>query len=184
MANHGKVSRKAFFKDFLTLFREWSETSQAHSPFVLLPPGVKSEAHFLNLCNECYDCVAACPHQAVRVCRDSNSVFYGKPIIVPKEQPCYLCPDRPCVTACKPGALQMAFAQELNGVARVNPEQCLAFKGLYCRACVNACPLGQAALFADLTGKPQVNPEMCNGCGVCEHQCPLEEPAIKVQAKS
>lgn len=184
MAQTARLSRKSFFQNFFNAIRELSQIDERQRMFVLLPPGISSEDEFLQLCNECYQCVAQCPHLALRVCRQDDSLFYGKPMIVAHEQPCYLCSDFPCITACDTGALQMEYSGRLNGVAQINEDRCLSFNGLFCRACVNACPLMDEAIFVNAAGHPQVNPEKCTGCGICEHQCSLDQPAIKITFKS
>ncbi len=184
MTQTAKLSRKSFFQNFLSAIRELSQVDAKQRTFVLLPPGIESEEKFLQLCNECYQCVAQCPHLAIRVCRQQDNLFYGKPMIVAHEQPCYLCSDIPCIAACESGALQLEHSGSLNGVAKIDTERCLAFNGLFCRACVNACPLMDEALFINSAGLPQVNPEKCTGCGICENQCSMEQPAIKITFKA
>ncbi len=184
MARTERISRKSFLKNFAAIFREISQAANTKGSFVLLPPGVASEKQFLQTCTECYECVSFCPHEALRVCRDPENDFFGKPIIVPSEQPCFMCSDYPCISACQPGALQRAFAQKLNGVARINKNLCLAYSGLFCRACVNACPLANEAISVNAAGRPVVNEEICTGCGICEYQCPAEQPAIEVKPKT
>ncbi len=183
MSELNRLSRKSFFQNFFSALRELSQIDGKQRMFVLLPPGIASEDAFLQHCNECHKCVAQCPHLALRVHRQENNAFYGKPVIIPQEQPCYLCNDLPCVKACETGALQMEFSSHLNGIAQIDATRCLAFDGLFCRACVNACPLMDEAIFINSAGLPQINAEKCTGCGICEYQCSLEQPAIKITFK-
>ena len=178
-----KISRKSFLQSFFSLIKETSQAIDQNPAFVLLPPGIESQEKFLQQCTECYDCVARCPHLSLRVCRDEQSIFFGKPIIDPQEQPCFLCHDLPCVTACKPGALQEHFAVRLNGVARIDGNRCLAFNGLFCRACVNACPLMDEAITINQFGHPVVNEASCTGCGICLNQCSLIPSAIHIKPR-
>jgi len=76
------------------------------------------------------------------------------------------------------------------GVAVIDEKSCIAFWGIQCDACYRACPLIDEALVLSFernerTGKhaflkPVVNPEVCTGCGKCEHACVTEKAAIFV----
>jgi len=76
------------------------------------------------------------------------------------------------------------------GVAVIDQESCLAFWGIQCDACYRACPLIGEAITLNFnrnerTGKhaflePVVHKEVCTGCGLCEHACITEKPAIFV----
>jgi ferredoxin-type protein NapG len=76
------------------------------------------------------------------------------------------------------------------GLAVVHKETCIAFWGIQCDVCYRACPLMDEAITLEYdknerTGKhaflkPVVNGEICTGCGLCEHACVTEKPAIKV----
>jgi ferredoxin-type protein NapG len=72
----------------------------------------------------------------------------------------------------------------------VHKESCIAFWGIQCDACYRACPLLDEAITLEKkrnerTGKhafllPEVSAYVCTGCGLCEHACITEIPAIKV----
>ena len=93
------------------------------------PPGAIEETTFLSLCTRCDDCIKACPHHSIkRAGKDYGSVA-GTPIIVPKEKPCYLCDDFPCIKVCTTGALKPLKSKEevRMGVAIINISRCLAY---------------------------------------------------------
>lgn len=88
-----------------------------------------------------------------------------------------------CVEACKFDAIHI-----IDGVAKVNPENCKA-----CGACVKACPMKVIELvpydkkhLVVCSNKDKGKPAMdackvsCIGCGLCEKNCTSE--AIKVQS--
>jgi len=160
----------------------------------LRPPGAVAEADFLKKCLRCGRCAHVCPYRAVRMGELGDGLALGTPLIVPRETPCYLCPDLPCVKACPSGALdpQLTDAHKTRmGTAVITErEECLSLKGLRCEVCYRACPLIDKAITVEnylnvKTGRhaifePVVHKKECAGCGICEKACVLERPAIVV----
>ena len=70
------------------------------------------------------------------------------------------------------------------GEARIDESRCYAFKGILCRACVDACPSPGKALVQDLLLRPKVDDEHCVGCGICVKVCPTKPPSIWVEPRS
>lgn len=174
------------------------------SPLVLRPPGAVPEADFLSLCIRCGLCVEACPYDTLSLAKVGDQAALGTPFFKPRETPCYLCKDIPCVPACPSGALEPSLVskflpngqKELEvrkakmGVAVVDSDQCIAFWGVQCDACYRACPLINEAIVIDQarndrTGKhalmvPRVVGDVCTGCGLCEKACVTEKASIFV----
>lgn len=180
-----KITRKDFLRDALKLFRKevGGSSSEAATPIpeYILPPGVTTPEHYLENCTRCYDCVAVCPHLALQVWRGDKSGFYGFPVIVPRREPCYLCPDFPCITACPTDALQQQYAARPLGTAVIDPSLCLAYNQGFCQSCITNCPLSGRAIVPDPEGRPVVNADICTGCGICTSVCPAEQPAIMIR---
>ncbi len=169
------------------------------SKLLLRPPGALQEEDFLKTCIKCGLCVEACPFDTLKLAKPGDNKPLGTPFFEPRDIPCYMCPDIPCVPVCPTQALSekaVSTNNELDinraqmGVAVVDAKNCIAFWGIQCDACYRACPLLDEAIYLEYsknerTGKhaflkPIVNSDICTGCGLCEHACVTKKPAIIV----
>jgi len=159
----------------------------------LRPPGARPEPAFLGRCIKCGQCVEACPFGTLKLAMAGEPRALGAPYFEPRETPCFMCEDVPCVAACPTDALAPGTAIEdarMGLAVLIDQETCLAFQGLRCEVCYRSCPLLGRAIRLDVrpqerTGKhafflPVVDSEHCTGCGRCEHACVTREPSIKV----
>ncbi|MEA1918857.1 MAG: ferredoxin-type protein NapG [Campylobacterota bacterium] len=174
------------------------------APLILRPPGALSEEDFLKTCIKCGLCVEACPYDTLLLASPGDNNPIGTPFFIPKDVPCYMCEDIPCVPVCPTGALvEDSVKTEVKGemvwdikkidigIAVVDVQSCIAFWGIQCDACYRACPLMDEAISLvyeknERTGKhaflkPVVHADVCTGCGLCERACVTEKPAIFVQ---
>lgn len=164
---------------------------RAH-PFALRPPGALAEADFHAACIKCGQCVNACPYHTLRLAEAGGDMPIGTPYFVPRRIPCYLCPDIPCMKACPTGALSPRLT-DVNasrmGLAVIDLENCLSWKGLRCEICHRECPLKGRAIVLETHPRglskhamffPIVHADACTGCGICEKACPTAEPAIRI----
>jgi ferredoxin-type protein NapG len=181
-------------------------------PLTLRPPGALPEKDFIKTCIRCGLCAEACKNRdnpmiidgvkmvTLRMGAPGDSVPIGTPYFIPREVPCYMCDDIPCMNACPTGALtpdmckndegKVAIDYAKMGVAVIDPKSCIAYWGLQCTACYRACPELDKAIRIEWkqnerTGKhayriPVVYEDYCTGCGMCEHACVTEKPAIKI----
>lgn len=163
--------------------------------FMLRPPGALEEKKFVGACLKCGKCVRVCPYKAIKLAGPESGVAIGTPVITPREEPCYLCPDLPCAKACPSGALD----NELNDVEKVrmgtaviiDRENCLSIRGLRCEVCYRNCPLIDKAITIEprhneRTGshtimEPVVHLDKCVGCGICEKTCVRDKAVIVVR---
>ncbi|TKJ38498.1 ferredoxin-type protein NapG [candidate division LCP-89 bacterium B3_LCP] len=175
----------------------------ASAPLCLRPPGALSEREFLAKCVRCGLCVQACPYDTLKLGSPGDDRPLGTPYFIPRQIPCYMCEDIPCVEACPSGSLDKAsvsreengklvwdIKQSRMGIAVLDRQSCVAFWGLQCEACYRACPLIDQAINLKYdrnvrTGKhalllPKINPEFCTGCGLCERACITQKPSIFV----
>ena len=173
------------------------------APLILRPPGANKEADFLRMCIKCGQCVEACPFDTLLIAKPGDNKPMGTPYFIPREVPCYMCTDIPCVPVCPTGALDeesvssvvqgekvLDIEKSKMGVAVVDGESCIAFWGIQCDACYRACPVMDSAITLEYnrntrTGKhayltPKINSETCTGCGLCERACVTEKAAIFV----
>jgi len=168
------------------------DTSRAEGA-ALRPPGAQPEPSFLGSCIKCGQCVEACPFDTLKLASAGEPRAIGAPYFEPRETPCFMCDDVPCIAACPTDALVEGTAIEaarMGLAVLIDQETCLAFQGLRCEVCYRSCPLLGKAIRLDMrpqerTGKhafflPVVDSEHCTGCGKCEHACVTREPAIKV----
>lgn len=177
------ISRNDFFKTFITNIK----SSYLRKPYqlspkgsVVFPPGAGNAEDFLEKCNQCDLCVAACPHESIRIRHGENVKYSGYPIIDPQIQPCFFCGDFPCIDVCDTDALVKQEAMKI-GVAEVIKETCLVSKGNFCQSCINNCPLTGKAIKSGALGIPEINKDFCNGCGICVHVCTAEPIGIRIK---
>ncbi len=170
------------------------------SQLLLRPPGALKEDDFLSTCIKCGLCVEACPFDTLKLAKPGDNKPIGTPYFTPRDVPCYMCTDIPCVPICPTGALDLKSVQNEKkqmdikkidmGVAIVDPNSCIAFWGIQCDACYRACPLLGEAITVEYTKnertgkhaflKPIVHSDICTGCGLCEKACVTKKPAIFV----
>ena len=147
------------------------------------PPGALPEIGFLAACTRCGACVEACPPRAIVTVPTHGGLAAGTPCIDFETQPCQACVTMPCAAACPTGALTLPrngwSGYRLTQV-EFFPERCLTFQGIPCRICVDACPIGEAALTQDDAGKPVLRRESCVGCGACAGSCPTSPSSFEL----
>jgi len=166
---------------------------------ILRPPGALSEDEFLKSCIKCGMCVEACPFDTLSLAKPGDNKPMGTPFFEPREIPCYMCTDIPCVPVCPTNALSEELVSTNNkldinkakmGTAIVDTKNCIAYWGIQCDACYRACPLLDEAIHLkydknERTGKhaflkPIVDSDICTGCGLCERACVTKKPSIRV----
>ncbi|MBC8413756.1 MAG: ferredoxin-type protein NapG [Nitrospira sp.] len=172
------------------------------APLAIRPPGALPEEEFIAKCIKCGMCAEACPYDSLKLTAPGYPGPPGTPYYIPRETPCYMCTDIPCVPACPSGALDSMLvsilkddgspALDINkskmGLAVIDRNSCIAYSEIQCDACYRACPLIDSAITIDLsrnerTGKhalhaPVVHSNVCTGCGLCEKACVTSRASI------
>ncbi len=192
MDPNDRIDRQAFVqagmsslgKGLGSLFGAWLGLQPPPAPrrvAVLRPPGARPEPEFLAACTRCDACARVCPAFAIKVAGRGDGAPAGTPFMHDLgAAACLLCADTPCIAACEPGALQPTPPRAIRlGRAEVASDRCLAHQGQDCRACVDACPVGEQGIVLS-EGRPLVVPLGCTGCGQCLAACPAEPRAIAV----
>ncbi|HEY0008704.1 MAG TPA: 4Fe-4S dicluster domain-containing protein [Tepidisphaeraceae bacterium] len=149
----------------------------------LRAPGALAEKKFIETCSRCGDCVSVCPAEAIKLDR-TGELGAGAPYIDPAGSPCVACDGLLCMAACPSGALlPTPLTQIKMGTAVWREHLCVRSSGDDCKLCVDACPMGSAALEI-VDDAVQVKPLGCIGCGLCENVCPTDPKAITVIPKA
>ncbi|MBS0664739.1 MAG: 4Fe-4S binding protein [Verrucomicrobia bacterium] len=164
-------------------------TSPAGGP--ICPPGADSVERFLAHCTACQLCVSACPtHVLAPAWWEYGAAGVLKPRLDYAAAFCnYDC--HRCAEACPDGAIRrLALADKQVtriGAAQLDVEACIVkTKGTDCAACSEHCPTKavDTVPYGDNLRLPQVNPDLCIGCGACEFACPAKpRKAIVVAAR-
>jgi len=152
-------------------------------PAWLRPPGALDDESFRATCSRGGECVKACPATAIKIDRTGQRGD-GAPYINPNDMACVLCDGLHCMSVCKSGALQPTPLVEIDmGTARWEARNCVRKTGEDCRICVEACPIGDAALTI-IGNLIHVRVDGCTGCGVCQQVCPTDPKALLIIPKS
>lgn len=142
---------------------------------LLRPPGGQDEDWLLAGCLHCEKCREVCPHGVIAPAHmESGLRNVRTPRMDFKAGWCDFCENVEggprCMAVCPTAALSSADpSKEVIGIAQLKKEWCLAYRGMGCHECVDACPYG--ALSLDDHGIPVVDGQACNGCGACEFAC-------------
>jgi ferredoxin len=147
---------------------------------VLRMPGAQDEARFLAACNRCAECMRACPVECIRPMGLEDG--FGKlmtPRFEPRRAGCiYDQCDQACARVCPVNAIEVQKPEEVKiGLAHVNRQSCLGWKGRPCLVCQERCRFNAI----ENSGlKPVVVEDKCTGCGACEQTCPTQPTSIAV----
>ena len=151
---------------------------------LLRPPGAISERQFLQACSHCDECIHACPKDAIlRAPKKMGFLVFNTPYIAPLRNPCVMCTDLPCISACPDKALLPV--QELSdvnmGYAILDKNKCQAYGDTFCQQCVIDCPVPGA--IHQVNDRPIIDKNICTGCGVCMRSCSTVNIPLAIKIK-
>jgi MauM/NapG family ferredoxin protein len=169
-------------------------------PARIRPPGAVDEDAFLERCVRCGQCMKICPNNALHPALDEAGIEgLWTPVLVPRrgycEPTCTL-----CTQVCPTAAIRRVTEDRKTGrngeemlrigTAFFDRGRCLPWAmGTPCTVCEEFCPTSPKAIWmkeeevtlrdgARVTLKvPYLDPSQCNGCGACEHVCPVHDRA-------
>ncbi|WP_281646775.1 ferredoxin-type protein NapF [Parendozoicomonas sp. Alg238-R29] len=136
------------------------------------PPWSLPEEQFLNSCERCNDCITACETNLLK--RGDG----GFPEADFSHAECTFC--EACVNACNHGAISKNTSHQPWQITAQIKSNCLAQNKVHCRTCSEQCEQ-EAIQFRLAPGGialPNLETELCNGCGACVASCPVSAIAV------
>jgi MauM/NapG family ferredoxin protein len=184
MSKDGKgVSRRELLTFWRRPLEELSKPPPKPAPLPppLRPPGMMHELMLVNDCIRCGKCIEVCPASAIHPLGPERGAAAGTPFIDARLMPCVLCTGLKCTHVCPSGALIPVYVNKdvTMGLAVLDESRCVAHHGTACDVCFKQCPV-PGAIRIDGDARVFVEPELCVGCGLCEHVCPTEPQSIRV----
>lgn len=157
------------------------------------PPG-SSEESLYNKCIRCGECMRVCPTGVIQPSPTGSQAKLWTPVLMTRLGYCdYSCNS--CGIICPTGAIPNLSLESKRktviGIAGIDQTRCITWaEGRDCIVCEEMCPVPEKAIRLGGGGQgrgssggrhPQVIEDLCIGCGICEHQCPVAgESAIRV----
>jgi len=196
---------------FPVLRRSGATVQQSGGPGVVRPPGSHEEAKFLARCIKCDACLNACPTNVLQPA-GLQAGFEGlwTPILDMRVAYCDITCTL-CGHVCPTGAIERFTPAQRSGedprpdgstgpikigTAAYDRGRCLPWgMDRPCVVCEEVCPTSPKAIYSRketvvtrdgserVMQRPYVDPDLCVGCGICEHECPIRgAAAIRVGA--
>lgn len=137
-------------------------------------PGIIAPPFFLGKF-ECQDCEAPC----VKACH-SNLLKFENDIVKFETFGCDFCGD--CAKACERGVLDPELEPCIEAVTQINVNACVAWNGVICYNCQDACRGKKAIEFFGML-RPQIKADICDNCGFCVSACFVGAINIKPKPK-
>ncbi|MDR1268396.1 MAG: 4Fe-4S binding protein [Planctomycetaceae bacterium] len=150
----------------------------------ILPPGAVEQKQFRKKCTACHLCVSKCPAEILTPSTfELGLAGFLQPVVRFERGFCnYDCTI--CTEVCPSRALTMIENIDEKHLLQIGcvifvKENCVVeMQGSSCGACAEHCPTGAVHMipYGDPSKSltiPEVEPDLCVGCGACEHVCPV-----------
>ncbi len=146
-----------------------SASRREEAAALVRPPGSREEEAFLALCLRCDRCRSVCHTGVIGAADWSQGLLRMRtPVLDFRLGRCDFCGK--CAEVCPTGAIE-PFDKETAKAGRAElTERCIALRTGACRVCHEKCPYDAISLNAQ--NIPVIDPDACNGCGLCEEVCP------------
>jgi ferredoxin len=179
-----------------------ANTDDHFEPELMRPPGSVEETDFLAKCIKCDQCINSCPTNVLQPATFQEAGIEGlwTPVMNFETGHCQL-KCTMCSEVCPTGAIRKITVEEKLGKGTYEEEgpirlgtaffdkgRCLPHAmEIPCVVCEEVCPTSPKAIQTkdveqkDVYGnvvvlnKPFMVPDLCIGCGICEHECPVKD---------
>ncbi|MCX7015124.1 MAG: 4Fe-4S binding protein [Candidatus Sumerlaeota bacterium] len=188
--------------------RAAGKSTKDYSAKIIRPPGSVEEGEFLRRCIKCEQCMKVCPTNVLQpTLLEAGLDGLWTPVMNMRAGYC----DVNCVLCgqvCPTGAIQRITLEERQGIGEFQGKpvkvgtaffdrgRCLPWAmDTPCVVCQEVCPTTPKAIYTrevktinrygqEVTlQQPYLDPAVCIGCGICEHECPVnDERAVRVSA--
>ena len=140
---------------------------------IIRPPYFLDENDFLQNCISCEnkECKIACDEDTsiIVILED------GTPALNFNKNGCTYCDD--CALSCPKDVLKVENKKDIQAKFSIDLLKCLSWNDTMCYSCKDPCMVN-AIKFLGLF-RPEINNDICNGCGFCLSVCPTDAISFK-----
>ncbi|HEX2969313.1 MAG TPA: 4Fe-4S dicluster domain-containing protein [Bacteroidales bacterium] len=174
------IQRSAKAQDTKAPAPKKPSTVKEEKNYPVCPPGALSISEFNKKCTACSLCINACPNGVLQPAyKEYGWSGMMQPVMNYHRSFCTFKCNK-CTEICPAHALQpmMLEAKQLTQLGKVKfiKDNCVVkTEKTACGACSESCPT-KAVYMVPYEGNlliPEVNDEICVGCGHCEYACPM-----------